>query len=167
MKIKRQELINVLSLVNPGLAQKAIIEQSECFIFQGGRVFTFNDEVAVSHPLELDVEGAVNGKKLLDTLKKGADEEVDIFVEGGMLRLHGKKSRVGIKMDEDVKLPFAEVGENAKAAWATLPEDFCAAVRFCLFSTSRDASRPLLTCVHVKDGVAESCDNFRLTRYEM
>ena len=165
MKIKKQYLIDILSLVNPGLANKAVIEQSDCFIFQGGRVYTYNDEISISHPIDLDVEGAVNGGKLLTMLKKSNDEEVDVFVESGQLRVHGKKSKAGIRMDEDVKLPFNEGKDNVQ--WEQLPENFCEAVKFCLFSTSKDASRPLLTCVHINGNIAESCDNFRLTQYAL
>lgn len=167
MKTNRKELLKVLEMVNPGLASKAIIEQSECFIFQHGRVYTFNDEVAVSHTIDLDFEGAVNGKKFLDLLRKSKDDELDIFIEEGMLRVHGKKSRAGLKTDFNVKLPFSEVGDNTEAIWNSLPEEFCNSIRFCLFSTSRDATRPLLTCVHINGDVVESCDNFRMTRRYM
>jgi DNA polymerase III sliding clamp (beta) subunit (PCNA family) len=167
MKVQRKQLISILAKVNPGLAAKAVIEQSECFIFQGKRVYTFNDEIAVSHPIDFELAGAVNGKKLLDTLKKGADDEIDIFIKDGMIRVHGKKSRAGLKIDEEIKLPFGEVGDNEEAVWINLPEDFCKAVHFCLFSTSRDASRPLLTCVHINGDEVESCDNFRMTKYTM
>ena len=47
MKINRKDLIKVLKKVQPGLASQEIIEQSGAFVFTDGRVFTYNDEIAV------------------------------------------------------------------------------------------------------------------------
>ena len=70
MKIKRAELLSTLTALRPGLASKEIIEQSTSFIFSDGRVVTYNDEVAVQHPVDLDIIGAVQGKELFALLNK-------------------------------------------------------------------------------------------------
>ena len=53
MKINKQQFIEALELVKPGLAAKEIIEQSTSFVFRAGQVITYNDEVAVHAPVGL------------------------------------------------------------------------------------------------------------------
>ena len=55
MKINRMNLLNVLESVHPGLSKRDMVEQSACFVFQGGRVITFNDEIACSLETELSI----------------------------------------------------------------------------------------------------------------
>ena len=48
MLIDRAKLLAALELVSPGLSPREILEQSSCVVFRGGRIATFNDEVACS-----------------------------------------------------------------------------------------------------------------------
>ena len=59
--MNREDILEALEIVKPGLASKEHIEQSTCFAFKNGKVMTFNDEISVSHPVEgLDgLEGAI------------------------------------------------------------------------------------------------------------
>ena len=59
MKINREELLNQLESVLPGLSTREIIEQSSCFVFMNKEVITYNDEISCSHKSRLDIEGAI------------------------------------------------------------------------------------------------------------
>lgn len=161
MKINRVELINILSAVKPGLATEERIEQSTSFVFQNGRVVTYNDEVAVSHPVNMDIEGAISAKEFLALLSKLKDDSVELTVSGSELRVNGKKARAGIKMIAEIALPINEIQEPK--TWEPLPEGFAEAIKFCIFSCSKDLTSPALTCLHVHKDKIESCDNFRIT----
>jgi hypothetical protein len=77
--MQRQELIDALETVKPGLAQKEIVEQSSSFAFIDGKVVTYNDEISISHPVEgLKVEGAVRAEELYQLLHRITRDEVEI-----------------------------------------------------------------------------------------
>ena len=78
MRINREELLHQLETVAPGLSQKAIIEQSNCVVFQDGKVQTFNDEVSCCTDCCLKITGAVKAKALLELLRKLSEDQLDI-----------------------------------------------------------------------------------------
>lgn len=165
MKINRQELIDILKAVKPGLANKEIIEQSTNLIFQNNKLVTYNDEIMVSHPIKLEVEGAVEASQLYTLLNKSKDEEINLSIEKESLLIRGKKFKAGLRITPEITLPFKNV--LIPRHWNKLPEGFIDALKFCSFSASTDMSKPVLACLHLHDYDIESCDNQRLTRYGM
>ena len=57
--INRELFLEQLESVQPGLSTREIIEQSSCYVFRGGEVITFNDEIACSQKCDIGIEGAV------------------------------------------------------------------------------------------------------------
>lgn len=165
MEVKREELLETLTKVQPALADAEILEQSRSFVFANGRVYTYNDEIAISLPCEMDFEGAVNGKLLFKLLTKTKDETLELETTETELRVKGKRMNAGIALESEILLPISELG--GPAAWFDLPEDFCEALDFCKFSVGHSLNQPVLSCLHVKDKYVTSCDNYRLTVYEM
>lgn len=167
MKINRVKLLNILSALRPGLASKEIIEQSTSFLFSDGLVITYNDEVAVRHPLDLDINGAVQGKELFALLNKLKDEEIDIEATDSELILKGKKSKAGIKLE--VKTTFDDtlktIGNPEK--WTKIPKGLLNAISFCLFSVGKDMTKPLLTCIYANKNEVMSGDITRITLYQI
>ena len=165
MKIGRTELLDALSLVQPGLAAKEVIEQSQSFVFKGKRVYTYNDRIALSTPSPLDIEGAVKAAELLSLLSKSKVKEYDIEITDNEFLLKSRKSKAGIRLEAEISLPLDEISQPTD--WTNLPKRFCEALKFCLFSAGTDMSKEILTCLHIKGRHVTSCDNFRITRYDM
>ena len=165
MKINRAEFIKVLNSVKPGLATKELVEQSMSFIFKGGQVITYNDEVAVHAPLkdDFEVDGAVPAKEFLAILGKFKGEDVELEPLENELRLKCGKSKAGIPLSGNIVLPISDI--NIPDEWYDLPNDFMDAIKACLPSTSRDLTRPVLTTIHLNNDFAESTDNARITRW--
>jgi DNA polymerase III sliding clamp (beta) subunit (PCNA family) len=163
MKTNREELLKNLELLRPGLAQKEIIEQSTCFVFHEGRALTYNDEIAVSHDIDIELEGAVKAKEMLALLGKLKDEEVEMTVKGAELIVKGKRAEAGITMENEILLPVDDISIPEK--FKKLPKGFAEAVAFCVFSAGKDLTRPALTCIHMTELIVESSDGHRITRY--
>ena len=164
-KINRELLFKRLELVSFGLSAKAIIEQSDCFVFAEGRVATYDGEVSCSIESGVDFEGAVAAEPLLNLLRKMTEEEIEITVEEEELRVKGKRRRAGIRMQQEILLPLdglEEVGD-----WKELPSEFDRAIRMVRQSTGKDKSKFLLTCVHIHPEWIEACDNFQVCRYPL
>lgn len=164
--ISKEKLINSLLCVRPGLANKELIEQSTSFVFKLNRVWTYNDMIAVSCPVDLQgIEGVVLAEQFYDLVTKINDREIDIVMEGEVLCVRGSKffSKFTTKQGE-VSLPLLNVDINS-SLWTYLPKEFVHALKFCLFSVSNDLTRLALTCLHLEKAEIESCDNYRLTKF--
>ena len=164
--METKKLIKILSEVVPGLAAKEMIEQSTCFIFQDSKVTTYNDMISVSAPLDIKgVVGAVPAQQLYNLLGKVVEKEIDLIGQDDHLLVKGKSFKAKIKMNIDIVLPVLTLNEDI--SWHILPDKFINAVKFCLFSVSKDMTRTVLTALHIKDNIVESCDNVRLTQWDL
>lgn len=162
--MKKENLQYALEVVKPGLANKEVVEQSTSFAFIDGKVVTYNDEISISHPVEgLDITGAIQAEELYQILKKIDKEEIEISVVDNEIRLTAGKSRAGLILHQEVKLPLEEIGAIGK--WKALPDNFLKGLQFAVPSCSRDNSRPKLTCVHCSDNnYIEASDGHRISR---
>lgn len=164
MNVNKLNLQKALELVRPGLATKEMINQSTYYIFKDGKVYTYNDEISVCTALpEIDFEVAVPANELFSYINKVTVEEVDVTLAEGELKIRAGRSKVGIAIQSEITLPIQEVSDPAK--WKRLPEDFCEALLLCQSATSKDMSRPIITCVHIQDNYIEGTDSHRVLRY--
>ncbi len=166
MRVKREELVKKLESVLPGLATKPIIEQSQCFAFSDGKVFTFNDEVACSISSPIDsMEGAIPAKALLQLLNKLTEEEVEIRIEESELLIRAGKKRAGLRMEKEMSLPIDELEEPDE--WKNLPKNLSSAISTVMSCAGKDESQFVLTCLHIHPEWVEACDNFQMVRYKV
>lgn len=166
MRQDREGLLQRLEAVAPGLATKEAVEQSSCFVFRGGRVITFNDEIACSIDCELGIEGAVAAKPLLDLLGKLAEKVIDVRpnpANEGELLIKGKRRRAGITLEANITLPVGAV--ETPGEWTDLDPEFADAVGVVQQCASKDQNNFHLTCIHLTPEYVEACDNFQLARY--
>lgn len=163
MKIDRTDLLKALEHVKPGLAGKEVIEQTTSFAFLDDKIVTYNDEIAVTYPIQTGITGAVSANELYKLLKQTRKKQIEIKV-GNELQIMGEY-KAGIAFESDVSLPIDEI-EQADD-WKELPSDFTNAINFCLFTVSKDMNRPVFACVHATENYIEACDNFRYTRKYM
>ncbi len=169
MKINKTDLQKALEKVKPALAQKDLIEQSTSFAFLGDRVVTYNDEISISHPVkDLDIKGAIKAQALYDFLNKIKKDEIDIDIdmEESQIVIKAGKSKAGIVMEQEVKLPIEEEIEQNKE-WKDLPGNFVDALKFCHPCCSQDMSRPALTCVNIFDKSIQASDSYQIVSYEL
>ncbi len=163
--IKRTELVNALEIVKPGLAAREHIEQSTSFAFLNGKVVTYNDEISVSHPVPgIDFEGAIKAEEFYKTLSKLKQEEIEIIMEDAEIIMKAGRVKAGLTLQSKIKMPLDALGDIGK--WHKVDENIVKHIRFVSFACSSDMSRPILTCVHVRnDGIIEASDGYRIIRY--
>lgn len=167
MKVKREQLLQVLDSVYPGVSQRDILEQSSCFIFRKGKVETFNDELYCCRKTGMDktITGAVRADKLLEQLRKWLDEDIDVTSDGKHLLVAAGKKKMGLVLQAEIVLPLEHVERPTE--WRKLPEDFGDAVSVVQQCASTDESVPTLTYVHIAPKWVEACDNFQACRWPM
>jgi DNA polymerase III sliding clamp (beta) subunit (PCNA family) len=164
MRVNRELFLSKLEAVSPGLASRELIEQSSCFVFKGGRIYTFNDEVACSIESPIEAEGAVVAKPLMDLLGKLPEDELEITVGEGKLQVKGNRRRAEVTMEAQVNLPIDSI--EVPTSWTELDKEFLEAVNVvkAVASQGKDTNFNL-TCVHLHPDHAEACDNFQAARY--
>lgn len=164
-KLRREELLDECQTVAPGLSPREIVQQSSCFVFHKGRIWTFNDEVACSLPTRVKAEGAVKASYLIELLAEMKDETVDVEVTDSELVVRGKSEEAAVSLEKTVILPIDQVEPPKK--WVKLDKEFEEAVKLVVQCASRDASQFALTCVHLAPEFVEACDNFQMIRHTL
>jgi hypothetical protein len=161
--VNREKILSQLEAVLPGLSTKDIIEQSSCFVFKGGQVMTFNDEVACVQKSDLQIEGAVKAAPLLAILRKMDDEEIAVEELDNEVQIKGKRKIVDVLKDKEILLPVENVEQPGK--WKKLSEGFLEAVDLVQSCAGKDDSQWNLTCVNLHPEWMEACDDVQMTRY--
>ena len=164
MKVNKEALLEALKHAILGVGNEGHIEQSASFIFKGGKVITYSDEIMVSTPVEVKVDGIVPASELLALLSKVEGDEVEIGIEDESLVVKGgRRFKAGLRLGKELRLPIDEVPLPEK--WNIIPEKLIEAMKLCLLSVSADFTKPAFACLHFIENRIESCDNYRLSRY--
>ncbi len=165
MKVERIKLLEQLELVIPGLSAREITEQSSCFIFQNGKVITFNDEISCTTSVEVSVEGAVPARPLLGILQKIPNDYVDIKMEDEKLIIKTKKKTATIRTQITILNPIDLVDTPTK--WKKLPKGFTEAIAKVKECAGKDETKFALTCIHLHPEYIEATDNLQAGRSRM
>jgi len=163
--MNKKKLLAAIEAVSPGISSNSIIEQSNLVIFDKNRLISYNDEIAVSVPFESDLSGGIPSTELSKLLRRMSGKEIEISQKDNQTMLACGRTKAGFNIQES-EVPKIIIEENNQK-WKSLPEDFSTALFFCLFSAATDINKGILTCLKMEKDLMISCDNFRLTRYQM
>lgn len=164
MKHNRLELLSLLSTLTPGVDSGGTLEHSSAFLFTGTEVRTYNDQVTARRLFKSTFTGAVEAEKLVKLLTGLSVDDVDLSGKegGGEVLVRAGKAEAGLTLTDADPAWLKSLVVPKK--WFPLPTNFLKAVRACVFSASKDMTRPVLACLNLTPKVVESCDNYRATR---
>ena len=164
MKVDREELLRCMEAVSPGLDKQATIDQSDCLIFEGGKLRTYNIEVAcwIESPLG-DFTGALKAESAIQLLQKLTEKQVQVSQEEGLLIINGKRRRAKLLLEESIRLPSA-VNEEPEQ-WVPLSPEFGEAVDTVRHCVSRSREEFIINCIHIHPEWVEATDDVQLARY--
>ena len=87
MTVQKKQLVESLKLAMPGIESgNVVLQGSDTFIFHNGKIFTYNDSMAVSIPIEQtglveeDIEGAVKADEFFKVVSKLPQDEISFEV---------------------------------------------------------------------------------------
>lgn len=170
--ISREALLQCLNAVAPGLSAREIIEQSSCFVFDKGKLMTFNDEISCAIPCDLGFTGAVQSAPFLSLLTKMNEDELEILAtdptdgKPGELIVKGKRRKAGLIRENNVLLPVNSVEKPVN--WKDLPPNFLESLNLVQHCASTDESASFaLVCVHIHPKRMEACDNYQMAQVKM
>ena len=172
MKTKTQELLDILTNLKPGLAQKDIVEQMTHFIFTGSNAVTYNDQIYISHPFETPFKTSVPAQELLQLLQKVESKNTILKMEENQLKVKCGKVSAGFSTlveDQVFKLLPALEKQLRKSKWDRLPEQVQEGLKLTMFSTTQDMMKYSqgLTCVYANKNSITSSDGHRAGIFQL
>lgn len=168
--VDRQQLLQRLDAVQPGLSQGNITQQSGCFVFIKGRIYTYNEDIScrIKSGLPKEMTGAVIARPLMDALNKKKTQTVRVeFEEDRMVISDKRGSRTRLLLEREIKLPVEKVESPNPEGWKNLADGFNDAVSLVIECASKDESRQALTCIHIYPKWVEACDDLQMARHRI
>lgn len=171
MNVSRKVLLDSLKKAMPGIESgNAKVQGADAFIFHDGKIFTYNDSIAVSIPLEIDglvdegVEGAVHADEFYKTLSKFSADELNFVVtENGAWLVKCGKAKIEMTL---MNFDFSERLEGVTPSdkdWKPLPADFIEGVGTCKMLGNKTP----MSGVFFSGKEMVSTDGFQINRYEI
>lgn len=169
MTISRKVLLDSLKKAMPGIESgNAVLQGADAFIFHNGKIFTYNDSIAVSIPLEIDglvdegIEGAVHADEFYKILSKFSNDELNFVVteENSWVIKCGKAKFEMMLMDFDFSERLNGVTPDEKN-WKPIPEDFVEGIGTCKMM----ANKTPMSGIYFGNGSIVSTDGFQINRY--
>jgi hypothetical protein len=169
MTISRKVLLESLKKAMPGIESgNQVIQGADAFVFHDGKIFTYNDSIAVSIPLDIEglinegIEGAVHADEFYKILSKFSSDELNFTVvdENSWLIKCGKAKVTMTLMNFSFEERLEGVTPDKKA-WKEIPEDFIEAVGTCKMLGNKT---PMSGIYFGSKGVY-STDGFQINRY--
>ncbi len=99
MKIDRKKFSKTLKMVSRGLASRGVLGESYgMFVFQGGKITTFNGEVRMQAKDPIGLTAAVPSTELMSLVDRFLSDEIDLEIsaDNKELRVSGRGGRAGI-----------------------------------------------------------------------
>lgn len=173
MTISRKILLDSLKKAMPGIENgDAKLQGADAFIFHDGKIFTYNDSIAVSIPLEIEglvdegIEGAVHADEFFKIISKLSADEMNFTVtENGSWFLKCGKSKFEMTL---MNFDFSERLEGVKPdsdkkSWTKLPEDFIEGIGICKMFGNKTP----MSGLYFEGKNIVSTDGFQINRYTL
>ena len=168
MTVNKQTLVEILDKVKPAVGAKDNNMQQDCFVFYGGHVLAFNDDVAVHCILHESMEMldgfSVQAKEFHTLVNKLPGNELEIELLDDCLEIKAGRSRSKFKIQHEIKMPLDELCDWGDFG-TELPEKFSNALSLVSPACSRDMTKPLTTCVFLSGNSIVATDNYCAARY--
>ena len=171
MTISRKVLLDSLKKAMPGIENgNQTLQGADSFIFHDGKIFTYNDSIAVSIPLEIEglvdegIEGAVHADEFFKILSKLSADEINFTIgENGSWLLKCGKAKFEMTL---MNFNFEERLEGIateKENWMKLPEDFIEGIGTCKMLGNKTS----MSGIYFEDEKIISTDGFQINLYTL
>lgn len=165
IEVKREEALRRFDNAMCAVETKRCLIQSDSFVFFKGNLITFNGEIRTIQPSPFgdEIEGSILAQDLLAVFKKFSDENLLISAGDGELLVSGEKRKAGVKMDQDILMPFKTV-QRAKEYKPLPPELMEYLVQASLVCSKDDSANWEMTHVHADAEFVDATDSYRYFR---
>jgi len=175
-RINRLDLLNVLKLLKPALADRAIVEAMVYYYFMEDKIMAYNDLIWTVVSFPIGFTGLVKAVSLDNVLAYSEMKMIDISLsdDGSTLQIRGDDINAELPILVDAELPINE--EYCKfikskipndSGWLDLPLDLFRALEFAVEFASIDITFPEGQYVFVKGDKVLSTDDSVAVMYDL
>jgi hypothetical protein len=161
----KNDLVSAIDNLFPGVGKKGAQMQEDCIAFQNGFAYSYNGKVCVSVPLVMPVTGAVNAQMLRKLVDRMPGDELDITTKGNDLVVKCGRTKGGIKVDAEVRMPIDAVDIPKRDEFQPVAETFADDLQAVVAVSSKSCpTKPWYEGVHVMADFVEAGDGYQLMR---
>jgi len=157
-------MIENLSKVMPGVESGAsILEGADTFEFTEDGIFSYNDSIAVSVPVNTGIVGAVKSKEFFNLLTKLKEDEFTLIQKKENLIIKCGTVRATIKLVESQILDYMNNLDVGNLKWRKIGDSLIPAIRLCKLNSSNSPIRG----IYVNGDSLYSTDEIRIATYTL
>jgi len=158
MEVNREQFLDILTKLKPGLASRDVVEANTCFRFHPNSVISFNEDAFVSVPFESEFEGGVKANELFQLVAQGSSPHMQISIEGKEFRMLCGNTKAGISLVDADHPPITLPSE-----WSPFTQELKEAIKDAEFAAGDDMTNIKHTLVHVQGDTVTASDGFKLS----
>lgn len=170
MTIQKNKLLESLKLAMPGIETgNTVLQGSDSFVFHNGKIFSYNDSISVSVPIEQagmieeEIEGAVRAEEFFKIISKFPGEEISFVTSEGSWILKCGKAKATLTLqnfDYETRLKGIEPKENE---WVEINDEFISAIGSCKMTSNKTP----IAGIYVSGKEVFSSDGWQINSYIM
>jgi hypothetical protein len=166
MKLEKQKFLSAMSKALPGVEKgKSIIEGADTFVLQDNAIHSYNDNISVSVPFELDddITGSIKSMDFFKLISKMPTDDIEIISEENVFKINSGKTEVELTKIDNKIVEYISTLKINQLQWKDLPKDFFEGLKLCYLPNNRDIHRGAF----IFDTRMYSTDTIRINKYIM
>ncbi len=168
MRIQTKDFREVVENLLPATSKKDLVAQMSRVIFRDDIAGTWNDQIAISYPLELGgINCSVPAEDLSKILSGITEDEVDIEVSEGQMIITSISTcaKISTISESTVVEDFYASLNLQNMTWNKLPDNFLEKLELARFSVSSNSyDSDNIFCIAIIGDYLYSGDGYRCTR---
>lgn len=169
MTIQKKQLLESLKKCMPGIETgNAVLQGADSFVFHNGKIFTYNDVISVSVPIEQTglveetVEGAVKAKEFYSIIEKFPSDEIEFVVKEKVWLLKCGRAKAELNLQEfDFESRLNDITPTEE--WIEIGEDFIEGIGVCQMTNNKTA----LSGIYISGKDIVSTDGYQVNNFKM
>lgn len=157
----------------PAVDSKSVVAQTNHLIFSDSLLSAYNGKIAISTPIDFELDCSVPAEDMLKVIKSVDSKEVTLSVENDLLYVHSSDMRATISTEVEEAAALTAIGNfdlydllNCKGK--DIPDNFIQGLSICQYSASRNADDVNnLNCIFVNGHDIWAGDGYRATIYNL
>jgi len=164
IEVNRMEVLSRIENAMLAVMAAPILVQSDAIVFEGGELISFSGEILTRQPSPFGekITGAILAGDLLEVFKRFPDDVLRVESKEGELIVRGKKRMAGLRMIEEILLPYKNVPDPGK--FYSFSDKLIPHMLSASGACGKDETNPRSTHVHVTENMVEATDGFRYFR---
>jgi len=162
--MKRKDLLTILDKIKSGTSNNRD-EVTSNFLFTGKEISSYDDQIAIQHPLKTDFSLFVNANNLYKIVTKLKTEQINLSKKNEKLNIKNKTSNLNLSIIQDTELTnkMNSIEQSMKnKKWKALPTNFINNILLCYPLASKQESDQTLTYVFIENQDCIASDNSRI-----